>query len=125
MWITGCGQITKEQKIDRKQLEVAIQLSLPDDVVLLNSDDGGRQDPEYEFLEWLMYSPSGFTLPKPLIPLSTETVIRVIESLEPKQKIQQPINAFAVNWETQEFEFNGTLLQTENGEFLLVERFRK
>ena len=122
---TGCGQIPKEQKTNRYQLETAIQLSLPDDVVLVKGDDGGGRDPEYEYFEWLMYSSSGFTLPEERIPHSVELVTRIIKSRKPKQKIQQPTNAFSVNWETQKFEFRGTVLQTKDGEFLLVKRFRK
>jgi len=123
--IVGCGQTNGNPTVNRPHLETEVQLSLPNDVILLNSDDGGRQDPNYEYYEWLLYSSSGFIVPAKKASLSIETTLRDIESLKPNRKIPQPTNAFATDWETQQFYFRAVLLQTSDGEFLLIERFRK
>lgn len=126
----GCGgkNHPKDREMTVQELEKNVLLTLPADAVVLNSSDGGDRGGTY--FEWLIYSPSGFSFDQnqsgyKKTPLSLETSIRLVQSRIPRTKLSSALAAFATEWENQAFVFDATVLQTVQGEYLLVMRYSK
>lgn len=135
---TGCtehrgteGAIVKPPN-DMRDLETKVALSLPNDAVLLNATDGGGRDPSYGFYEWLVFSPSSIEMPRVGAPGGKDyfshdlaNSVKLVETRTPRRRIAGPQAAFGSEWENEEFIFDGTLVRSSEGDYLVVQRFRK
>jgi hypothetical protein len=115
-----------------KDLETKAGLSFPTNTVLLNSGDGGGRDTSYGFYEWAIFSPTQIKMPlmqavgvKDYLSLPLADTVVFVESKIRKRKVTQPQSAFSSEWQTNGYEFRGTIVRTPQGDYLVVERFRK
>ncbi len=114
------------------ELESSTGLTFPGDTVLLNADDGGRHDPKISYYEWTIFSKSPINLPKTTAPgvvdylsLPLNDSVQYVEVRTGSHKISKPFVAFGSDWENPMYTFRGTLVRAQDGDYLVVERFRK
>jgi len=120
---------------DMKDLQAEIAMTLPSDAVLLNSSDGGRYDPNHGFYCWTLFSPSTIKMPKRKTgvkdhldlssPGDLQDTVAFVEVEMRGRRISKPEAAFGSEWENDHYTFRGTLVQSSDGDYLVVERFRK
>ena len=135
---TGCSdhRATEEAivtpKLDLKDLEAKIGMTLPSDAVLLDSSDGGGRDPSYGFYTWTVFSPSRIKMPlrqapgvKDYLDLPLADSVKYVEVKTHRRKILQPKSALSSDWQNSTYTFDGTVIRSSEGDYLVVERFRK
>ena len=140
---TGCGerQVSSSQLTQAanmkpdpavKALEAQVGMAFPTNTVLLNATDGGGRDPGYGFYAWAVFSPSPITMPiiqapyvKGYLDKPLADSAEFVEGMMRKQKISQPQAAYGSRWETNGFEFRGTLVRSLRGDYLVIQRFRQ
>jgi len=117
---------------ERKVIEQKISFQLPADVMVLLSEDGGGREMKQAYYRWLFYSRSGFVLtpanvPSPSSHLTNFNVKILAEAIQSLVENELPPGraASVLSWSDGTYEFRGWLLQTEKGNYLWVERFRK
>ena len=114
-----------------RKLEEEVQIALPDDVALVAWRESAIQP--VRFWTWLFHSSTGFSMkpadvPSPgvYIPRRDPKIpAKFIQSLVPDQKLPKATAASSLDWEDEQYEFVGTVLETEGGYFLVVKRVRK
>jgi hypothetical protein len=113
-------------------LGAKIGVSFPTNSVLLDESDGGGRDRSYGFYAWTVFCPETINIPQGegsgpngYTRLSLEPAVESISHMPSKQKILRPKSAFSSSWETNGFQFRGTLVHSEAGDYLLIEQFRK
>jgi hypothetical protein len=113
-------------------LEATVGFSFPTNTVLVNSGDGGGRDGSCGFYFWAMFSPSQIEMPamhatgvKDYLNLPLPNTVKFVQGTMPNRKILQPQFAFSSEWETNGQTFQGTLIRSLNGDYLVVEQFRK
>lgn len=138
---TGCNERpaiknanTKPEQ-NPKDLEAKVAMTLPSDAVLLRSSDGGGRDPEMGFYTWTVFSPSAIKMP-PMratgvkdyldfsAPSQLASKVRFVESTMGRRRITNPQAAFVSIWENDAYTFDGVLVRTSEGDYLVIERFR-
>ena len=62
---------------------------------------------------------------KDYLNLPLADTVEFVESKMGKRKLTQPQSAFSSEWQTNGYEFRGTIVRTPQGDYLVVERFRK
>lgn len=123
-------------KQNLKDLEAKVAMTLPSDAVLLDSTDGGGRDPSYGFYAWTVFSPSPIKMPpmratgvKDYLDFSTPAdladMVKLVEAKMQRRRISQPQAAFGSEWENDAYTFRGTLVRSSEGDYLVIERFRK
>jgi hypothetical protein len=142
---TGCGdrqasssQSTSTPTIDAKEgpalkeLEAKVGIAFPTNAVLVNATDGGGRDPSYGYYAWGVFSPTAITMPvmkapgvKDYLNLPLENTTTFVQGKMRSRKISQPQSAFSSEWETNGYDFRGTLVRTAQGDYLAIEQFRK
>lgn len=115
-----------------KTLEAKVGMTFPTNAVLINSTDGGGRDPSYGYYAWAVFSPSPITMPiiqapyiKGYLDKPLADSVEFVEGMMPKQKILQPQAAYGSRWETNGFEFRGTLVRSTKGDHLVIQQFRQ
>jgi len=125
------------------ELEKEIQMALPKDtgIVMITED---LCKPADNWL-WLLYSKSGFTLGADkffpsvqksyfLLDQNTGNYLREknlrstrdwIKSLVDENELPKAKESQSLEWETKQFDCRGSLLRTEEGDYLCVEKFLK
>ncbi|NLN03170.1 MAG: hypothetical protein GX174_14905 [Lentisphaerae bacterium] len=114
-------------------IENQTALDLPPDVVILSADDGGGRDPNYNYYEWVLFSPSSITLPKMQLPggvtnyldLQLDTTVPLIESRLKGRKLTQPRSTLSTEWVVNEAKFEADLVEAKDGVYVIIMRFRK
>ena len=114
------------------ELEKEIQMALPNDagIVMIRED---LCKPADNWL-WLLYSKSGFALTEDqlfssvksksfLNKVDLERKRELIQSLVGENKLPKAKGASSARWETKQFDCRGSLLKTEEGDYLCVEKF--
>jgi len=143
---TGCSEhrthldsSTRQAKAEKKEesgvlreLESKAGISLPTEAVLVNSGDGGGRDPSYEFYFWAVFSPSPIKMPvmhavgvKDYLNLPLEDTVKYVEATMRKGKIAKPESAISSHWIRDRYKFEGTIVRSSEGDYLVVEQFRK
>jgi len=127
---TQAGNTKQDSAINT--LEAKVGMLFPTNTVLMNSTDGGGRDPSYGFYAWAVFSPSPIKMPiiqapyiKGYLDKPLADSVEFVEGMMPKQKISQPQAAYGSRWETNGFEFRGTLVRSVKGDYLVIEQFRK
>jgi hypothetical protein len=115
-----------------KELEDKVGMLFPTNAVLVASTDGGGRDPSFGFFAWAIFSPSQIKMPlmqapgvRDYLKLPLEDSVKVVESMMRKQRISHPQVAFSSEWQTNGFEFRGTLVRSMTGDYVVIEQFRK
>lgn len=123
-------------KQDLKDLEAKVAMTLPSDAVLLHSTDGGGRDPSCGFYAWTVFSPSSIKMPpmratgvREYLDFSTPAdladMVKLVEAKMQRRKICHPQAAFGSEWENDAYTFRGTLVRSSEGDYLVIERFKK
>lgn len=128
----GSGPTSLSEQ-ERTALEKEWAISLPSDITLLLSDDGGGRDAHWQYYRWLVYSKSSIDLSPDKVPSPSGHIpnndatdkAKWFQSLAPKTDFGTPTTASTLTWGTGSFEFRGNLLKTSNGNYLYVQRFAK
>lgn len=99
-------------------------------VVVLYYGDTGRENSGY--FEWLIFSNNPIVIPEisePNMPryleLPLEDTVNFIESRMSGKKIKKPILSFSSNWETGEYRFRATLVNAQEGDYVIFRRYAK
>jgi len=139
----GCNDKDKHTALGKKPmgdkeriaLEKNIGMLLPKDVVILVSDDGGGRDAKWQYHCWLFYSKSGIDLSPSQVASPSiasflpnrdvKDVADSIQSIIPRTTLPTPTGASSLRWEPGTYEYRGTLLKTSDGDYLIVQRFKK
>jgi len=115
-----------------KDLEKQAGLAFSTNAVLVASDDGGGRDSSLGFYVWTVFSPSPIEMPhmqapgvKDYLHLPLNVTVKYVQVHLGGEKITQPQSALCSDWQTNGYEFSGTILRTAQGDYLVVERFRK
>ena len=115
-----------------RHLESEVHLDLPGNISLLKTRDGGGRDPQYNYHLWLIHSPDGLTIS----PAKEAKVRRFVEhqapdyiaewisSLLPSQHLPPVKDAASADWTVGNHTYRSELLRTEQGDYLVVQRFR-
>ena len=117
---------------ERKVIERQISFHLPADTKVLLSDDGDGRDAKVEYHLWLFYSRSGFVLTPENVPSASSYFpnrnvrdkAEWIQSLV-KNRLPSGESASSISWSDGTYNFPSSLLRTEEGDYLSVQRFRK
>lgn len=101
-------------------------------VVLLRADDGGGRDPGIGYYRWAVYCPSALAMPpfqaagiNGYLDMPLQSTVKVIEDIVGKGNLGKSKAAFSSEWQTNNFEYRGTLLRSSEGDYLVVEQFKK
>lgn len=137
----GDGQVASNQPMqaasakeskDLQDLETRIGITFPTNTVLVNSTDGGGRDPGYGFYAWGLFSPSAVKMPpmkapgvKDYLNLPLEDTVKFVQGMMRSRKIVQSQSAFSSEWEKNGYTFRGTLVRSQQGDYLVIEQFRK
>ena len=115
-----------------KELEAKVGISFPTNAMLVNSGDGGGRDASYGFYEWTVFSPAPIKMPflqakgvKDYLNLPLADTVEFIESKMRTRKVTQPQSAFGSEWQTNAYEFRRTIVRSAQGDYLVIEQFRK
>lgn len=133
--IAGCGSpaqnATPLTEAERRKVESESSLTLPSDVVVLLSEDGGGRDASYASYRWLFFSRTGITLtpatvpsPSNYLPSDDVESVRVYIQSMTRDKLPPAKMASSLHWSDGVYDFRGSVLKTEKGDYLTVERFR-
>lgn len=123
-----------EQEQTMKELEQQIGIVFPPGAVVINASDGGGREPSWGFYMWAIFSPSPLEMPPMKNPhdkkyasrFLDKDMIRYMEgSMAWKRKIMGAKMAFGCTWEIGGFNYAGTLVRTEEGDYLVIERSKK
>jgi hypothetical protein len=143
--VAGCGdrqacssQSTSSQKVNGKEntalkeLEEKIGIVFPSNTFLINATDGGGRDPNFGFYAWSVFSPAAIKIPSMKDPsvmgylnLPVENTVEFVQGMIRNRKISQPLSAYGSEWERNGYLFRGTLVRTKQGDYLVIEQFRK
>ena len=135
--VIGCGGTTRQPKpLSPEQLgalEKEVLLQLPAGTRVLHKRVGDR-DPQYGYHLWLLYFPDGASGVKPLsapeirrlTAFDVEGTAAFVKSCgKPNMDGVRPHGAEFWTWEADEYNIRGNLLQTDQGDYLVIERFNK
>jgi len=133
----GCTDLPipqgKDQAQALKELESDIGMTFPPDTKWLAAHNSGRV-PDDGFRLWTFYSPSPIAMPPDRAPYingyleadDLETCVRFLKgTMSWWRRIGRPKRAFYSGWDVGEFEFDGTLVRTSRGDYLVIQRSRK
>lgn len=139
---TGCGDrpassiqpaqtVSAKEELALKNLETKAGITFPANSVLINSGDGGGRDPSHGFFEWAVFSPTQIIMPPMKAPgvndylkLPLEDTVTFVQSRFGKCKVEQPQVAFTSDWQTNGFNFTGTLVRSVKGDYLVISQGR-
>jgi len=126
----GCGTRKPLSQKEREALQNAVAITLPNDVCLVASNDGGGRDPSYGFYVWTVYSKSGISfVPSQMVKYEpnwwgTPNIVAMIKCDVPDLNIEGKHSSSTAVWVSGGYEFRGHLLMTGQGHYLNIQRFR-
>ena len=134
-WQAAPGETTQNvsAKVDPvlKDLETKAGISFPTNAVLVDFGDGGGRDASHGFYEWAVFSPSPIKMPlmqatgvKDYLKLPLDDTVKFVQSRMRKRRIEQPQVALSSDWQTNGFAFGGTLIRSDKGDYLVIQRGR-
>ena len=136
----GCNdrQATVNPERTLEDPETQIGMSLPSDAVVFSFSDGSGKDatPEEGNYTWTVFSPSPIKMPPTHAsgvedyldfsdPEDLASSVEYVESRMRRRKISQPQAAFNSIWEDNIYDFRGKVVQSSEGDYLVIHRFRK
>jgi|GEM_PF-2323834 len=132
----GCGKVQLNEKVivqenlALKELATKAGIVFPSQAVVVNSGDGGGRDASYGFYFWAVFSQSQIKLPamqgaKAYLNLPLSDTIKFVEGAMSNRKVSQPSSAICSEWETNGYTFQGTLVRSSDGDYLVIQQFRK
>src|SRR4051812_3553673 len=106
-----------------KELETKTGMIFPVNATVVSTSDGGGRDPGY--YRWAVFSPSQIKMPprasgKSDYQLPLESCVKVLNGALRKRNVSRPKAAFGNDWDTNGFEFHGTLIRSAEGDYLLI-----
>jgi hypothetical protein len=129
----GCGEgQVARTRLTLKDVETQVGIAFPTNTILLNSTDGGGRDTSYGFWAWGVFSPNAITMPptkspgvKDYVNLPLEDTTKFVQGMMRSGRLLQPQTALGSEWETNGYTFRGTLVRSAQGDYLVIEQFRK
>lgn len=129
LFFLGCSRNSQSYDIpDTEALETQLSMVLPSAYIFLHHGESGRQGDDFQ--EWLLYSSIGFQIPKQdlsaasgRISISVQTAKDLFHDRLPKHNIDLVVDAYSFRWESIDYYYDSTVLQTESGEYILVARY--
>jgi len=137
----GCFNDKKDPEVEKwtkiskqkdlyKKLSEEVGMNFPEDIKILNHDNGeGRIDGYYE---WLISSSSMFEMPEMNQPgvdkylkMPLENSIKVIESRLNRHELKNVRKSYLSEWEKGDYTFRGHVVITFSDNYLLIERYIK
>ncbi|MBM3833685.1 MAG: hypothetical protein FJ403_10515 [Verrucomicrobia bacterium] len=107
-------------------------LAFAADTKVMSYSDGGVPDPSVGFYEWVVVSPAPLALPggrqigdPGVSALSLPDAVQLVESKINGAKIENPQAAFSMSWNGNGFQFSGTWVRTQSGDYLIVQQVRQ
>jgi len=136
-FISGCshtylqkGNVSDE--IASLQQELSLVLASKPCVLF---KDVGERDPEFGAVLWLLHFPDGFAafqFTEHVVSSvkagdwDTEEGMKHIKHLHPNsEQVAGATAGEVMGWETERYEYRGHLLRTEDGDYLIVERYNQ
>ncbi len=132
----GCNKtptVSMQSSVALNDLEKQSGITLPVGSVVLQHDDGGGREQSWQFYQWTVMSVSPITMPviktvgvKDYLTPPLDVAIKFIESRVPDKKVLGVAQiALRSEWETNGFEYKGTLVRTDSRDYFVCERFKK
>ncbi|KXT48787.1 MULTISPECIES: hypothetical protein [unclassified Akkermansia] len=107
-------------------------ISFPAATIILSATDGGgkERDVKYDAYTWTLFSPVSVNMPSMIKhdgdPPLEDTVKYIENSMyKKKTKISNPQYAFYSNWETNGYCFYATVVRSQQGDYMVINRVRK
>ena len=127
--LIGCNQTSSSSVVtDKAQLESQLALSLPDTYNLLLHQEAERQGDDFQ--EWLLYSSTSFQVLTQNLPdasgkisISIQTVKDLFHSRGVNLTNELVTDAYSFRWQSSSYYYDATILQMEDGEYILIARY--
>lgn len=126
------GAEPSTQESAKQEISRQTGLELPAACRVLVAGDGGGREPSLGYYYWSLFSGAPIALPaldEPGVhgelPLPLSDTVAFVQGKMGCQPIEDAIQASGTGWETNGFEFRGTTVRSVNGDYLVIERFRK
>jgi hypothetical protein len=94
--------------------------------------DGGVPDPSIGYYEWVVVSPTQLALPNgrqvgdnDVSSLSVREAVQLVESKISGTKVENAQAAFSMGWQMNGFQYNGTWVRAQSGDYLIVQQTRQ
>ena len=128
--IAACD--SEQDSWDIHELNKHTGISFPDTTIILSATDGGgkERDVKYEPYTWTLFSPVSVNMPSIIKhagdPPLKDTVKYIENSMyKNKTKISKAQYAFYSNWETNGYYFYATVVHSQQGDYMVINRIRK
>jgi hypothetical protein len=113
-------------------LQSKANICLPDDTVIIASSDGGGRDAPGDYHLWVLHSQSKITMPimhapgvKDYLTMPLDDTVKFVEVEMRPRKIISPKLALSSDWMNNDYRFEGTLVRSSEGDYLVIEQSKK
>jgi len=130
VFVGGCCSLPPKNVPDKETLEAQLGMKLPEAYEYLYHGDSGRVGDDYQ--EWILYSSTGFeteiqNIPEPVNITSELSFIQDVEAdFQGKLKcfdIAPSVDAYAFSWDSADYHYRGSVLRTEKGDYVMIDRY--